>query len=314
MAQPTNTHSSYNANTNREHLESILYNIAPSETPVLTAMKRGKATATLHEYATDTLASPSASNAHIEGDDANPEAQGATTRLSNHTQILKKHVVVSGTQESVNKVGQKSEVGRQMANKMKEMKTDLESSMVGANQAKVAGNNTTARQMGSIQSYITGNASIGSGGANSAGNGAARTDGTQRAFTETMLTDALQLCYTSGADPSMLVVGAFNKRKASGFAGNATPYHEVGDKKVIATVDVYVGDYHTLKVMPSRHVRGRDALLLDPSYLKDVTLRSVQVKDLAVTGDSLKKQIICEKTLEVCNPDAHGGIFDLTTS
>lgn len=314
MAQPTNTFSSYDANTNREDLESIISNISPSDTPVLTAIKRGKASSTNHEFSTDALASPSASNAHIEGNDAVVEAAGATERLSNQTQILKKHAVVTGTQETVNKAGQKSEMGRIMANKMAELKTDLESSMIGANQSKVVGNDTTARQMGSLQAYITDNTSIGSGGADSVGNGVARTDGTQRAFTEGLLTSALSEGYTNGANFNMLVVSAFNKAAVSNFTGNATPYHEVGDKAIHATADVYHGDFHTLKVVPSRHVRTRDALLIDPAYLKEATLRATKVTDLAKTGDSIKKEILCEKTLQVVNPKAHGGVFDLTTS
>jgi len=314
MAQPANTFSSYDARTNREDLDNIISNISPSETPVLTAIKRGKATGTNHEYTTDALAAPSATNAHIEGNDAVVEVAGATVRLGNYTQILKKHIIVSGTQESVNKAGQRSEVGRLMANKLAELKTDIEMSMIGANQAKVAGNDTTARQMGSLQAYITDNTSVGATGADSAGNGAARTDGTQRVFTEALLTSALSLAYTSGANPSMLVVSAFNKAKVSGFTGNSTPYHEIGDKKIVATVDVYIGDFHTLKVMPSRHVRTRDALLIDPAYLKLSTLRPTGVKDLARTGDSLKKEVLTECTLEVCNPKAHGGVFDLTTA
>ena len=45
--------------------------------------KQAKATATYEEWMTDTLASASASNAVIEGDEATLDATAATTRVGN---------------------------------------------------------------------------------------------------------------------------------------------------------------------------------------------------------------------------------------
>ncbi len=317
MAQPTGTFSSYDAVGNREDLADVIFNIAPYETPVLSAIKKGKAEATLHEWQTDALAAPDGTNAHIEGDDASPEGSTASTRLSNYTQILKKHVVVTGTQEKVKKAGRRSELAYQTAKKLKELKTDIESAFMGGNTAKVAGNDTTARVMGSIQTYLTSNTDFGATGADPAGNGAAaRTDGTQRPFTTTILDAVLSDCFTNGGNPTMLIVGAFNKGVASGFSGNATRQIDVKGNvnTVMNTVDVYVGDFATLKIIPSRHVRTRDGLLLDPEYLKWAELRPTFQKDLAVTGDSMRKQIVVEGCIEVCNEAAHGIAADLTTA
>lgn len=315
MAQPTGAFSQYDAVGNREDLSDLIFNIAPYETPFMTAIGKNKATAVDHEWQKDALDTPASDNAHVEGDDASPEGSTATVRLSNTTQIFKKHVVVTGTQEKVKKAGRSSEVAYQTAKKLKELKTDIESSCIGANQAKVAGNDTTARRLASIQAYLEANTVFAGDGADPTGDGTdARTDGTPAAFTETMLEDVLQLTYASGANPTMMLVGAFNKTVASGFSGNATKEIDVTMKKVVATVDVYVGDFATLKIIPSRHIRGRDALLIDPQYAKWSDLRPTFQEDLAKTGDSFRKQIICEGTLEVSNPDAHAGIYDLTTS
>lgn len=317
MAQPAGTQDTYGSIGNREDLSDIIYNIAPYETPLLTAMKKCKADAALHEWQTDDLDAPSGTNRHVEGDDAAPEGQSPTVRLNNFTQIFKKHVVVTGTQEKVRKAGRRSEVAYQTAKKMKELKTDMEMSIMGVNQAKVGGDSTTARVMGSIQSYLTENTTFGATGADPTGNGVnARTDGTQAAFTENMLKDVLELTYANGANPTMLFVGPHNKRVASGFAGNAERQIDVkgNTNSVMATVDVYVGDFATLKIVPSRHIRPRDALLIDPEYATWAELRPTFQDDLAKTGDSMRKQIICEATLAINNPNAHGGVFDLTTA
>ena len=89
MSQPSNTYDSYdNANSIREDVQSIIYNIAPDETPFLSACKKTTAKSTLHEWSTDTLRA-SADNKHIEGDDSVATAITGVTRLNNRTQIFK---------------------------------------------------------------------------------------------------------------------------------------------------------------------------------------------------------------------------------
>ena len=161
MTQPTGTFSQYDAIGNREDLGDVIFDVSPEETPFLSAIKRNKAKNVNHEWQTDALTAASATNAHVEGDDATPTAPAATTRLGNYTQILKKHAVVTGTQQDgMNPAGRKKEMAYQLARRMKEIKRDLESSMIGGaaiGVAKVAGNDTTARKMGSIYTYLTSN-------------------------------------------------------------------------------------------------------------------------------------------------------------
>lgn len=319
MPQATGSFSSYDAVGNREDLSNVIYDVSPAETPVLSAIGKKKARATYHEWQTDALAS-AASNAHIEGDDATPSAPSATTRLGNYTQIMKKHSVVTGTQEAVDKAGRKSEMAYQIEKRMKEIKKDMEYAFIGVNNARVAGNDSTAREMGSITTYLTSNTVFNSGGtpagADATGDGSdARTDsGTQQAFTEAMLTQGLQAAYTSGGNPTLLVAGTFNRGEISDFAGGSTRYVTTDKKKLTHSIDVYEGDFHKLTVVPCRQVRARDVLAIDPEHLAIAELRPLQSYDLAKTGDSWRKEMTWEATLEVSNEAAHVGIFDLTTS
>ena len=52
---------------------------------------------------------------------------------------MDKTVVITGTQESVDKAGRASELAYQIAKKAKELKRDMEATVTG-NQAEVAGN------------------------------------------------------------------------------------------------------------------------------------------------------------------------------
>jgi hypothetical protein len=301
---------------NREDLADVVWDVSPTSTPVLSAMKKVSASNTYHEWQTDSLASPSGTNAAVEGAAAGTATDDPTVRVGNRTQILTKDAKVTGTQEKgMTHAGIKSDMAKQVSKKIAEIKTDCETSMIGVNTIQVAGSASVARKMASIQTYLTSNLDEAGTATTSTGLGTnARTDGTQRVFTETMLTNALALAWDNGGNPKMLVAGSFNKGKVSSFTGGGTHYVDKDDKKLVNAVDIYVGDFSTLKVVPSRHVRARDVLLLDPEYLACADLRGISTKDIAPTGDYLKKQIVWETTLEVCNEAAHGAVYDLTTS
>lgn len=315
MAQPTDTFDSYDSVGNREDLSDIIYNIAPTDTPFMSACGKSKATSVNHEWQTDTLDAVT-DNKVIEGDEATTDAITATVRLGNRCQISDKVIVITGTEEVINKAGRKSEMAYQTAKRGKEIKRDMENALVGLNNAKVTGNSSTARELASVQSWIATNVSKASGdGSNPTGDGTdARTDGTQRAFTETMLKDVLQQCWTQGGNPDTIMLGAFNKRAASLFTGGATRFDKSEDKKIYATVDVYVSDFGEHKLIANRFLRTRDVLVLDMEYWKLAYLRPFSVYDLAKTGDTEKKQMIVEYTLEACNQKSSGIVADLTTS
>lgn len=317
MAQPTGTFSSYDAAGNREDLVDNIFDVSPVETPLLSAIKKKKATNRIHEWQTDALTA-AAANAAIEGNDQSGTAPAATTRLNNYTQILTKSVIVSGTQESINSAGRSSEIGYQSGRRMQEMKRDMEFAITdngiatGIGNAKVAGDDTTAREMATMSTYLTSNASLGTNGVVAAGTGAdVMTTGTDRDITTTLLDAVLSSCFTNGGDPKMLLVSPANKVAVSAFTtGGATRYVSTDDSKLTTSIDVYVGDFHTLQVTPCRQLLGENAYVIDPEYLALAELRGMEMKDLAKTGDSIQKQITWEATIEVCNEAAHGIIAD----
>lgn len=318
MAVPANTFQTYqNSDNIKESVSDIISNIDPHEKPFVSAIGTGSAQSTREDWLTDTLASAGA-NAQIEGDDTTAEASSKATRVGNYTQIMKKSYQISGTDETVSKYGRASEKNYQKAKKLKELGLDQERACIGVNQAAVAGDASTARQHASVQAWIATNTSISGTGspADPTGDGTdARTDGDQRAFTEALLTGVLETCYTNGAMPSMLLASPYNRSVFSGFSGNADQVqHGNEDKRVVATAKVYEGDFHTLTVMPSRELRSRDVLLIDPSYWEILYLRPAFTEKLAKTGDSEKEHVIMEYTLKSRNQKANGGIFDLTTA
>jgi hypothetical protein len=314
MAQPTNTFDTYDSVGEREDLSDVIYSISPTDTPFLSSAAKTQATAVLHEWQTDSLAAAATNNAVIEGDEATLDASTATTRLSNSTQIMDKTVVITGTQESVDKAGRASELAYQIAKKAKELKRDMEATITG-NIAEVTGGSSTARKMGTLGSWVVTNDDLASDGASGAGAGnAAHTDGTQRAFTEAQLKSVIKSVWNAGGDPSMVMVGPFNKQKLSGFTGNSTRFDAGADATLYTSVDVYASDFGQLQVVPNRFSRDRDAYVLDMEYWGIAFLRDFSMHELAKTGDSEKRQLLVEATLESRNEAASGLVADLTTS
>ena len=315
MAQPTNTFDTYDSVGEREDLSDVIYSISPTDTPFISSAAKTKATAVLHEWQTDALAAAATNNAVIEGDEATLDAVSATTRLSNSSQIMDKTVVITGTQEAVDKAGRASEIAYQIAKKAKELKRDMEATITG-NQAEVTGNASTARKLGSLGAWVATNDDLSSAGSPASGGAGntARTDGTQRVFTEASLKSVIKSVWNAGGDPSMIMVGPFNKQKLSGFTGNSTRFDAGADATLYTSVDVYASDFGQLQVVPNRFSRDRDAYVLDMNYWAIAFLRDFTMHELSKTGDSEKRQLLVEATLESRNEAASGMVADLTTS
>jgi hypothetical protein len=311
-------YNAYDAIGQREDLTDVIYNISPTETPFMSSIGKTKATAVYHEWQTDSLAAATTNNAAVEGADASDATLSPTVRLGNYTQILQKTIKVSGTLDTVNKAGRKSEKAYQLAKASQEIKRDLETILL-SNQGRDAGStNSAARKMGSLLSWIKTNSSAQTNGGDPTTIGVStRTDGNTRTFTEQLLKDVVAEVFTSGGTPSVLMVGASGKQKVSSFSGiGATRFNVTGAKPstIIGAADIYVSDFGNMSVVPNRFMRTRDALILDPEYAAIAYLRPFMTNELAKAGDADKTQILVECTLEVKNEAAHGIVADLNMS
>jgi hypothetical protein len=308
------TFTAHTAIGQREDLIDVIYDISPTETPIMSTLARTKATAVFHEWQTDSLAAATAANAAVEGADGVSATISPTVRLGNYTQIVQKVVQTSGTLEAVNKAGRRSERAYQLARASSELKRDMET-IITANQGRDAGSSSSARKLGAILSWLKTNTSKGTSGTDPTTIGVStRSDGATRTFTEQLLKDEIAAVFDSGGNPTMLVVGSGLKQKVSSFAGIAAQrYMAPGDQPttIIGAAEIYMGDFGQISIVPDRFMRTRDALLIDPEYMALSYLRPFQTNDLAKTGDSEKTQLLCEFTLEMRNEAASAIVADL---
>jgi len=324
MAVNANTEKTYDVTTIREDLQDAYVSISPMETPFQAAIGRKTVSNTYFEWPVVDLASPAA-NRVLEGEAApGNDAPTNAVRLGNYTQISDKVVEVSDTAEAVNGAGDAQTLATQVAFKLKELKRDMEL-MLLSNVAAVAGGASTARVTAGLPAFLTSNVSRGTSGANPTLSGttsgypnAAATDGTARALTEQMLKDVIASCWNNGSEPSIVLCGSAVKQKISStFTGSATKYQDMTNKKsLVAAIDVYVSDFGTLQIVPSRFletrtVAARDVFVLDPNYARVAFLKTVNQKPLARTGHSERRLIAAEYGLQVDTQKAHGIIADI---
>jgi hypothetical protein len=311
MAKVTNAFDTYSATSDREDLSNIIYNISPMQTPFMSSIGKRNINNVVFDWQTEALASP-VSTGELEGFELSRSAAVATTRVSNVAMISKRDATVSGSQESSDPAGKRSEMAHQLAIMSKALKRDMEEALCQKN-GKTTGDATTARKTGAFESWVKSNVNN-AAGSTPTGGGTAPTDGTQRALTETLLKDVLQSCFENGGEPSIAICGPHNKQVISGFTGRSQARQFVDANTVEASVSIYSSDFGELKIVPSNRSRERSLLLVDPEMAKVSYLRDFKTVDIATIGDAVTKMIVVEYGLEVSNEAAHGAVVDLTTS
>ena len=295
MATNFNT---YDAQAIREDLSDVIYDISPTETPFLSGIaKKGSVSNTYFEWQTDALAAASGTNAAVEGAAAGTAATTATTRLGNYTQISKKVVEVTGTQDKVNNAGKKSELAHQLAKASKELKRDMETSLLATN-AAVAGDASTARETRGAATFITTNVTD------------AGTTGTHAAIVEADVTAVAESTWNAGGNPSTILLGATNKKLITAMTGRASATRSVVDDNntVYNAVDVYVSDFGTFNIQLDRYCDQDIVYFLDHDMWSVDYLRDFQTIDIDKTGDSEKKMLLVEYGLRCGNEAANGKI------
>jgi hypothetical protein len=315
---PANTVTTYTTVGNREDLSDKVFMISPSDTPFTSAIGKTGADGVYHEWQTDALRVPSATNAAVEGADAVYNPQSPTVRIGNRTQIIKDTFSVSNTQEAVKKAGPK-EVARLSAKKSVELKKDVEASSL-ASATSIAGSTTVARTMRGCCGWIATNYVGGAGGAAPNPNtNTPPTAGTAAPFTETMLKQALRLAYEAGGNVSQIHMRPTDKVLSSAFAGNATRMQSVegnGKTAILQTAyAVYASDFGNVAMIPNRvmsAISDKAVYCLDTGMWALATLRGFEKTELAQTGDARNWQIVYEGTLEARNEAANAQIRDLT--
>lgn len=306
---PANAFLTSAAIGNREDLTDIIWNTAPSDTPLMSSIDKVKQTGVTHEWQRDTLRAPGTGSLVAEGADATYTAVTVTQRLSNPAQINRVSFSISDTQEVVKSAGRPSEIRYQTVKQGKELRKDMELAAI-ENPVFVA---SGTRQTRGLRGWCATNAGNNAGAAPNIVTNVGPTDGTLRAFTEPLLRTAILGAYSNGGDPDMLLCTPSHKQTISaGFTGNGTKFIKGEDRKLQAAYDIYQGDFGDFKIVPNRQmVRTREAYLVDDSLVAVAMLRDMKAEELARIGSARNFMIESEWSLEVREERGLAAIRDL---
>lgn len=285
MTVPTNTFQAFQAIGNREDLIDVITNISPKDTWFTQNTANVRATSVKHEWQTDALAAAGA-NAQVEGDDYTATAVVPTARVQNSTQILVKVFQISETQQAVLAAGRSNEMDYQKMKSSAELAKDIEYALL-INASEVTGASGTARQLKGVLGWIATNVTT-------------ATASTED-LTETRYNDNLQLIWAQGGEPSYTLVGAYQKRKITGFTSNVKNIN-ADQNKLINAVAIYESDFGVIQVRLHQQMNtSANTTILNLGNMdlwQKAWLRPVLAVPLAKTGSSDKWKIEAELTLE----------------
>jgi|TARA_B110000211_G_scaffold228070_1_gene283715 hypothetical protein len=315
----------------REDLANWISNISRDMTPFVSSIGKGKASATLHEWSTDTLEAASV-QAAAEGASFAESASPVVARVTNRTQILTKGIRVSGTLEAVDKVGRKSEFKYQTEKRGKEMARDLEVIMLSGQVSAVHGSSATgniqalARKMGAYQAYSTVNivagtaaAATGTGSATGAGDGSniavAQSGHTNALVSLADINETLRLVNgVTSVAPNKLMMSTTNKVRFSDLmTGTTNVRRNIDEKgKLKQSVDLYESDFGDVELVHNYLMGNTEIFVYDPSTMSINTLRPLHFRDISEDGDSLRSFMVQELTFEAKTPTGNAVILDVT--
>jgi hypothetical protein len=322
MAVSSNTFTTTLAVGNREDLSDIVDLTQRSDTPIYSMIGNASASAVFTEWETEELDAPG-NNIQSEGRDYAFTQADPVNRFGNYTQIMEKEGKFSNSQEAIKNAGKAEKILEQKVRKGMALRTDVEYSLV-ANNPSLGG---TDRQSGSLSTWAETNVDRGATGANGGYNSgtkvtAAPTNGTQRAFTKTLLDGLLQSAYSSGAKLSHMFLSPYNKGVFATFMSDANVAQfryaaKGGRNTMVGDAEVYQGPLglvyaHPNFVMGGNATVARNIFVLDTSKIKWAWLRKIaEDKDLAKTGDYKKFVLQGEGCVKPLNEKAVGVIADV---
>jgi hypothetical protein len=307
----------------REDVLDAIFDISDIPTPFLDMIGTEGYDNSYSEWTEDKLSAPDITNKKVSGSDIVSTDNKATVanakRVGNHAQISTKPVMVTERGQAVDNIGRSDEMGYQTAERLQELRRDVEAICLTGQASVQDDNNVTAGQSAGAAAWITTNKNLGAGGAvpgfqTGTKLVTAQTAGEERGLTWTMIRTQIENVYVLGGNPTILMsVPGVTKRLASYLF--TTPFAAAPTANVNGTgggvnqvsqgyIDTFKTDFGTLmQIVPNRLQQtyasiGADpdpqvanVFGLDPRFWKLGLLYGWKVDPLAKIGLSHRKML-----------------------
>ncbi len=225
-----------------------------------------------------------------EGADGKKAVAQARTRPSNYVQTFSRTVEVSGIQEAIKKLGGiTSEIDYQVMQGMRQLALELEKTLMMGVKSQVGNGSSSFRTMGGLWAMITTN----------------RTSDTGSIDT-TSIEDDIRNIWDNGGIPRVIITSGKLAQDISNLYASRIQTDvltTIGGFKITSIINpLGVGP---IAIIPHRQVAEGEYYMLDTEKIALGYLRPFQMKPLATDGDSERRWIGGDYTLELMNEKAH---------
>lgn len=301
----------------KEDVSDWILNIDPTETPLLSMLKKTKATATTHEWLTDSLAT-FATNVKKEGVIFATDSISGRTRYSNPCQISHRTYEVTGTMQAITQYGLGKELAYQAVKKMKELKGDVNVDLwanASATHGDTADLTGAGRETEGYKEMVMAQSTKLTGNVATITNALLTGDTAERAFNL-----VLQDIYTNGPKPNIAFMVPADKRQVSVWSGVSTRQFDITQKTLTVAIDYYLSDFGLMQFMMDRNfpARATDAGLEpmimagDWSNAKVAYLRPFQTAKIDTPKDSEAGYVLVEYANEYGHPGSYGYLVGIS--
>ena len=234
--------------------------------------------------------------ARLEGDDATYGPIVDITAPYNYTSIFEKAIQVSGTQQEIDQYGIDDEFAYQSAKAVPHLLRLVEK--MAFHGIRAAGSASAPRSAGGLLTYITDNEVA-------AGGGVAKTD----------VDNLAEYITLDGGSPDLLVLNPAVANDVRALIDSSSFVRVDQENTMFGMLPItrVSTQYGSLRLVESRWCPTALAFMLDSRKVGFYTLRPFASKPLAVTGDSMKGEVVGEFSLLVANDKAHGWVSGLTS-
>ncbi|MEK7400553.1 MAG: DUF5309 family protein [Candidatus Poribacteria bacterium] len=231
-----------------------------------------------------------------EGADGKKAKARARTIPSNYVQTFSRTVEVSGIQEAIRKMGGvTSEIDYQIMIAMRQLSLELEKTLLMGVKSQVGDGSTAYRTMGGLFALVT-QATSDSGGID----------------TTCIEADIKTIWEAGGVPRVILTTGKLAQDIASLYASRIQTdiMTTIGGVNVTSIINpLGIGP---IAIIPHRLMNAGEYFVLDTARMALGYLRPFHMEPLAKDGDSEKRIIIGDYTLELMNATAHTSRYGLT--
>lgn len=237
------------------------------------------------EWGEDYIGRNTSNAVTIEGNEATFSALTTPNRKNNICQIIMQTFAVSETERQVNKLSPKDAFAYQQAKAMTTWKNQFEFALLRG--TKASGSSGVGREMDGIRNTIV-----------TDGLYTLRASGTS--LSEQEFSDIVQASWnvTDEFVFDLVLTTASKKRDISKFTSNNTRNISAEDKRLVNTISIYESDFGIHEIRAHKDVLTADLIGVRKSNIRIAYLRKPVMKELGLSGDSMKGMIVGEATVE----------------